>query len=123
MGSEIEIKNVNPTDVMELHQETDEDLAHTVNDEERENAKLKQRISELEVALSLNPLFAKPLVIVQSVEESLSQFRKIDKGTHLLSGIRSCVVESIKARAYLILEAFEILENVHKIGTHIRSFK
>jgi aspartyl/asparaginyl-tRNA synthetase len=31
--SEIEIENANPNDVMKLHQETDEALAHTVDDQ------------------------------------------------------------------------------------------
>ena len=37
---------------MELHRETGEALAHIVDDQERENAKLKKRVAELEAALS-----------------------------------------------------------------------
>ena len=33
-GSEVEIKNVNPKDIMELHQATGEALAQTVDDKE-----------------------------------------------------------------------------------------
>ena len=38
---EIEIKNVNPSDVMELYQEIGDDLAHTLDDQESENSRLK----------------------------------------------------------------------------------
>lgn len=54
-GPEIEIKNANPCDVMELHMEIGEALAYTMDDQEKENARLKQRIYELEATLSLNP--------------------------------------------------------------------
>ena len=108
---------------MELHREIDEALAHTMDDQKRENAKLKQRIDELEAPLNPRPLFVEPLSISQSIKESPSQARKIDKVTCLLSRIRCFVVESIKARANLISKTFEILENVHKIGTCVRSFK
>ena len=37
-GSKIDIKNANPSDVMELHRETGETLSHTMDDQERENA-------------------------------------------------------------------------------------
>jgi hypothetical protein len=36
-------------------------LAHSITEQELENAKLKKRISELEVALSPRPLFVEPL--------------------------------------------------------------
>lgn len=38
---EIEIKNGNPSDAMELHRATKEALAHTMDDQDRENVRLK----------------------------------------------------------------------------------
>lgn len=119
-GSRSQISgNVNPSDVMHLHQETDEVLAHTLDDRERENAKLKKRIDKIEVALILLPLLAKPPEIVHPIEESPVQARKIDRIIHLLLGVIYFVEESIKERTYLISKAFEIIKNVHKIGTHL----
>ena len=89
-GSEIEIKNMNPSDIMELHWEIGEALAHTVDDQERENAKLKKRIVELEASLSPRPLFVEPLAIVHSFGESLRHAHKIDKATQLLSQVICC---------------------------------
>lgn len=37
---------------MDLHGETGESMPHNVDDQERENARLKQRLVELEAALS-----------------------------------------------------------------------
>ena len=41
----------------------------------------------------------------------------------MLYGIKSFVIEGIKSQVDLIAEAFEILENVHKMGTCIKFFK
>ena len=108
---------------MEIHRETNESLEHTVDDQEKENVRLKQRIDKIEVALSPHPLFVERLAIVQAIEESSGQACNINKVANLLSRIKSFVEEEIKARTYLNLEAFDILENVHKIGTHLRTFK
>ena len=40
-GLEIEINNDNPIDVMEVHLETNEGISHNLDDQERENARLK----------------------------------------------------------------------------------
>lgn len=49
---------------MELHWEIGEALVHTMDDQEKENGGLKQRIVELESYLILRPLFVKPFSIV-----------------------------------------------------------
>lgn len=108
---------------MELHRETGEAFAHTVDDQKRENAMLKQRIVELEVALIPRPLLVEHISIVHLVLGFPSQAYKIYKVTQLLSRIRSFVLEGIKSQEDLITEAFETMENVQKMGTHIRSFK
>jgi hypothetical protein len=65
----------------------------------------------------------KLLSIVYSIEDCSCQCHQFDKITCLLLGVHSFVVENINGRADLIYEAFEVLENAHKIGTCIRSFK
>ena len=56
------------------------------------------------------------------MEESLGQTQRFDKVTQLLYGIRSFVLESIKSIIDLIFEAFEVLENTHRVGIKIRNF-
>lgn len=109
--------------VLHIVKATSEAFAHIVDHQERENAKLKQRIYELEATLNPRPLFVEPLSIVHSVEESPGQAYKINKVTQLLFGVRSFIIEGIKTYSNLIVESFEILENVHRTGTHIQSFK
>lgn len=58
---------------MELHQEIGEALAHIVDDQEKKNIMLKRRVVELEVTLSLRPLFIELMLIVDSMEEYLVQ--------------------------------------------------
>jgi hypothetical protein len=69
-ASEIEIKNANPIEVMELHRATSEVLTHMVDDQGKGNAQLKQRMAELEVSLSHKALFAQPISIVWPIEDS-----------------------------------------------------
>ena len=40
-GSKIEIKTINPSEVMEVHRATSEALSHTVDDQEKENVGIK----------------------------------------------------------------------------------
>ena len=61
---------MNPSDIMELNYETNESLAHTVDDQGRENYKMKQRIFELGASLSPWSLFYEPFSIIHLVEES-----------------------------------------------------
>lgn len=86
-GPEIEVKNVNFNDVMEIHRAIGGALAHIVDDREKENARLKQTIVELETSLNPHSLFSKPLSIVQLIEKSLGQSHKFDKFKSLLSSV------------------------------------
>lgn len=54
---------MNPSDVMELHRAIGEDLECAVDDQERKNESLKQRIYELKDSLNPRPLLAKALAI------------------------------------------------------------
>ena len=122
-GSEIDIKNKNPIGAMELHQVMGESLAHTMDVQERENAKRKKRVEELEVFISPRLLVVETLSIVHSIEESLVHAHKKDKVNWLLSGIKLFVEECIKTIMDLIYEAFEILENTQNMGNRIRTLK
>jgi hypothetical protein len=95
-GSKINIKNANPSYVMEIHRETSEALSHTMDGQGKENARLKQRINELEVVLIPRPLFSNPLSIVHPTKDSLGQSHKFDKITYLLAGVYAFVTYNIK---------------------------
>lgn len=122
-GSEIEVKTVDPNEVMYLHRSTGEALSHTMDDQGKESSQLKHKIYELEVNLSPRSLFARPLTIVQPMEDSLSHSRKIEKITWLLAGFRAFVANNIKGRIDIIFEDYEVLENVRIIVISLHSFK
>ena len=122
-GSKFEIKNANPSDNMELNCQTDEALARMIDDQGREHAMLKKKIVELEATLRPQALFVESLSIVHLIEEYLGHAQKIDKVTSMLSGIRLFVTEGMKSCLDLISESFQILENVHRMGTQIKSLK
>ena len=108
-GSNIEIKNANHIDVMELHRDTGEAFVHTLDDQEKQNTCLKQIIVELEVDISPKSLFSQPLSIIQPIEDSLGNSWKFDKITKLLTGVQSFVVKNIKRRIDITHEAYEVL--------------
>ena len=99
---------------MKLHKENSESLAHTLDDQEKENAKLKQRMVEPEASVIPWLLFIEPLSVVHLIEEWHTHAHKFDNITRLFNGVIFFVVEGIKTIMDLISKAFEILENVHK---------
>lgn len=53
--------------------ETSEALSHAMDDQEKENVKIKQRIAKLETILIPRPLFSEPLSVAHPIEDSLVQ--------------------------------------------------
>jgi hypothetical protein len=64
--SKINLRNMQSSQISRLHQETEDDLDDSIGGSEAENAKLKDRIKELEEALIPIPLLANPLAITMS---------------------------------------------------------
>lgn len=64
-GLVIEIKGADPSSMLELHKATGEALAHTVDNQGRENVNLRKRVVELKASFSPKPLFPQPLSIVE----------------------------------------------------------
>jgi hypothetical protein len=62
--SKIEGKRFKPSWVLKFHQVVDDALAHSIIEKEIENESLKKRVMELEVTISLNPLFVEPLAMM-----------------------------------------------------------
>ena len=89
-GSKIEIKGINPLGIFKLYESTDEALVHTIDDQEKENVRLRKRTFELEATLNPTPLFAEPLVVMIPNDFSNNSFKKVlkvDKAAKLLNGI------------------------------------
>jgi len=84
-----------PLDILIFHQATGEALAHSITKRELENAKLKKRIRELEVALSLRPLIVDPFSLMVShklPKEVTGSSSKVTKVAKLLMSVKKYVV-------------------------------
>ena len=57
-GSNIEIKGIDLTGVLKLNRDTRENIAHTIDDQGRENVKLRKRVADLKASLNPYPLFS-----------------------------------------------------------------
>ena len=55
-GSKIEIKGIDPSRVLQLHKAIRDSLAHTMDDQEKMNARLKKRVENLEMKLKSDTL-------------------------------------------------------------------
>jgi hypothetical protein len=89
-SSEVEVKGLKPLGLLKLHQAMGESLAHSIIEYEIENERLKKRVSELEEALTLKPLFEKPLAMMLSkefLEEMEGSTYKVTKAKKMLVGI------------------------------------
>jgi hypothetical protein len=66
---------------MEIHRATSKALAHTIDDQRKKSAHLKEIIVELEVTRNPRSLFSKPLTIVKPMEDYMSHSQKFDRIT------------------------------------------
>lgn len=97
-NSKIEIKGLKALSVLWIHQAIDDALSHSVNKQQLENAWIRKRINELEVALNPQPLFVEPLSLKGSVDgtnEIPNPHVKTKKASESLLGVRNIVAENI----------------------------
>jgi hypothetical protein len=64
--SEINLRNMRPSQLSQMHQATGDPLENSISGLEMENVMLKKQIKELEATLMPLPLFATPLEMVKS---------------------------------------------------------
>jgi hypothetical protein len=61
---DLDVSGIGPSALMELHQCIGDALHDSISEQELQTIRLKKRISELEDALTLKPLFPNPLAIL-----------------------------------------------------------
>ena len=96
------------TSVLKLHRATKQSLVHTIEDQGRENIKLRKLVVEFEVYLRPFPLFSWPLYIMEMIN-FVAQNLEVDGSTKLLNGIHGFVAQKIKMRIDIIFKSQEIL--------------
>jgi hypothetical protein len=91
---------------------------------EAENARLKERIKELECSLMPPPIFVSPIFLFNLGEIPMEHLELKLKGTSsLLVAVRKFVGENIKKRMSLILEAWDVGNNIVSFGSKVKQFK
>jgi hypothetical protein len=63
--SEVDLKDMRPSQISKIHRETGDALDDSIDGLEAENAKLKEKIKELETSLMPLPILASPLTMVK----------------------------------------------------------
>jgi hypothetical protein len=99
--SEINLRNIQSAQISRLHQATRDALDDSIRGIEAQNARLNNRINELEEALILIPLFASPLA--KTVPATLAT--KLKGSSNLLTSYRGYVEKNINKIMELITEA------------------
>jgi hypothetical protein len=101
--SEINLRNMQPSQISRIHRATRDALDDSIRGLEAENAKLKDRIKELEEALIPIPLLSSPLAITVPS----TPVAKLKGSSSLLTLCRGCVEKNIKKIMELITKSWE----------------
>jgi len=79
-NSKIDLQRVRPSKFMQFHEAIGEALKLSIDEIEKENQILKEKIKELENALVLKPLFVEPISTIQplnTLEDTLKSSSRI----------------------------------------------
>jgi hypothetical protein len=102
-----------PSQIYRLHIATTYALDDSIGGIEAKNARLKDRVKELEEAMILMSLLANPLEIAMPTTPPANL-----KGfSSLLASCRGYVESNIKKRMELITEAWETSQTMNSLGT------
>jgi hypothetical protein len=99
--SEVNLAKMRPSQICRLHIATVDALDDSIGGIEAENARLKDRVKELEEALISMPLLSNPLEI--SIPSILAA--KLKGSSSLLTSCRGYVENNIKKRMELVTQA------------------
>jgi hypothetical protein len=111
--SEVDVANMRPSQIFQLHIATEEALHDSIGGIETENARLKDRIKELEDAFIPMPLLVDPLAIAMPSTPGPN----VKSSSTLLVSCRGYVENNIKKRVELVTKAWKISQTITSLGT------
>jgi hypothetical protein len=117
---------VKPSKIIQFHEETGESLKESIDDIEKENLILKEKVKELEKYFLPRPLFIEPITTIQplcSLEDVPETSSRLKGSSSLLVVIRKYIGDSIKKRIALILEIWELATCSTTFSTRVLHFK
>jgi hypothetical protein len=111
---------------MEFHEATSEALKYSIDEIEKENLILKEKVKELEKYFLPRPLFVEPITTIQplcSLEDVPETSSRLKGSSSLLMVVRKYIGDNIKRRIALILEIWELATNSTTLSTRVLHFK
>jgi hypothetical protein len=116
--SEYDLSKFPASQISKIHKVIGDALDVSIDDLEAQNAKLKEKVRELESTLMPPPILAIPLAIVKSGTPDL----KLKGSSSLLMVVRKFVEENIKRRMSLIMEAWDVSCNIISFGSRLNAY-
>jgi uncharacterized protein YdhG (YjbR/CyaY superfamily) len=101
-----------------MHKATGDALDDYIDGMEAENAKLKEKIKELETSLMPLPILASPLTMINPTPSC----NKFKGSSGFLMDVRNYVERNIKNKMSLIMEAWEVSKNIVSFGSRAHTF-
>lgn len=92
---EVDASRINIADAFKMYLTTCEIFAHLLEDQKRQNTRLKRKVEELESILTPKPLFSQPISTVKPIEMSPTLSLRIDKAYELLQNLREYVAQNV----------------------------
>jgi hypothetical protein len=102
-----------PSQICQLHIATEEALHDSIGGIETENARMKDRVKELEDAFILKPLLVDPLAIAMVGTPAPN----VKASSTLLASCEGYVEKNIKKKMELVTEAWKRSQTITSIGT------
>jgi hypothetical protein len=111
--SKYDLSKMPESQISKIHKVTGDALDISIDDLEAENARLKEKVRELECTLMPPPILAIPLAITKPRTPNL----KLKGSSSLLMVVRKFVEENIKRRMSLIMKAWDVSSNIVSFGS------
>jgi hypothetical protein len=115
--SEVDLANMRSSQICQLHKASGDALHDSIGGIEAENARLKDRVKELEEALIPMPLLVNPLAIAMPATPATN----LKGSSSLLASCRGYVENNIKKRMELVTEAWKTSQTITSLGTRAHS--
>jgi hypothetical protein len=122
--STFNLNNMLPSGITKIHKVTGDALDVSIDDMEAENARLKERIQELEFTLMPPPILATPVATVQpgrNFEKTPESSIRLKGTSSLLVATRHYVEQNIKKIMSLILNTWDLASSFVSLGSKIQN--
>jgi hypothetical protein len=115
--SEVDVANMRPSQICQLHTATGEALHDSIERMETHNARLKDRVKELEDAFFPMPLLVDPLAIAMPGTPAPN----VKAPSTLLASCKGYVENNITKRMELVTDAWKRSQTIASLGTRAHS--